>query len=711
MRCPACHTPVPETSRFCPACGRSVPARADDAQDLYSRLAQGVEHLAAAQDSLRAGFDAAADHLQDLKLLLSQVKGLEAEAFTPPPPVIEAPAAREPQALPPSEPTVQPEAEQPLFEEPSSPLTEDSGPPPIPTARPQEAPAPSRPSVSKAPDRPREQSGFEIALGQKWLLIIGIVVMIFGVGYFLKYSFDQGWISPPVRVAMAYGWGLAMLVAGEIARRKGFRTFGLYVIGGAVAVLYFSAFAGYRIYDLVGPATSFGVMIAITLSAVLFALLYDSPGLAALALVGGFLTPVLLSTGEDHQMTLMTYMTVLNAGILSLAFFKRWTLLHYLGLAATHVLYLTWLLTYNTPPVQDKFWAALIFLNLFFLIYCVIPVLYDLRSRNQGASHAGYMLIPNLLFCFVVSQVLVQNAYDDDWGAAVCFGHAAILLALYAALHIKGKHRQPTFLIMGILLGLLLLPAVSFITSDHRATLYWITLALASFLYARQYARTLPMVWFHVFMTLATVKFLFHDYGVVFHLASSDSSAYYALMNNTSFGLHFEPFFRYLLSERLFTSALLVGSLLLAALLGRGLSFGAGRRKGPGLSPLTGFYGSVFLSVLLIMLSVECSALIHDLAPAATMTSLSVLWTICSVMLMVAGFRLPSLALRIVSFCLFGITLTKVFLLDMAQVSTPFRIMSFLILGTLLVGTSFLYYKFKPRVLGIAAPSRSPDNH
>ena len=721
MHCPHCQATVPDASTFCPACGKRMILPEEGTRELHQRLIQGMERLAAAQESLRSGLDAAGQHLNELKDILAKL----------PEPAAEPMPSRPVQSMEPMQP-VQPSQPEPVapVESKPEPATEPSAATSAApsmaiswpgdedqqaTPGPQRGEAPSGVPHRGAPQRGapvaprRKESGFEVALGQKLLLVIGLVLVIFGMGFFLKYSFDQGWIPPWLRVAMAYGWGLVMIAAGEITRRKGYRTFGLYVLGGGIAVLYFAAFAGYRIYELLGPTPSFGVMIAVTLAAIAMAVLYDSLGLAVLALAGGFLTPVLLSTGEDQQVTLMAYMTILNGGILSLALFKRWSLLNYLGLAATHLLYLTWLLTHNMPLIEEKNLVALVFINVFFLIYTVIPFVYDIMVKDKGVAHAGFMLIPNVIFCFTISQILVLNFYDEEWGALVCWGYAAVLAVLCEVLVSLKKDRTATFVTSGVFLGLTLIPAMLFITSDHQATIYWVAVALCFYFIATKLGKILFMVWCHVFMGLALFKFLFNDYAEVFGLTATDTSAYYELMNNTSFGLHFQPAYSFLLNGRLLTTAIMASALLLATLIGRRHSMGGGPHKGPGPSPLAGLYSALLMFFMFVALTVECSALVHDLVPAATMTSLSVLWTVISVVLMIIGFRLPSMALRIVALCLFGVTLAKVFLLDMAQVSTPFRIVSFLILGTLLVGTSFLYYKFKHRLLGQEALPGKPQ--
>jgi uncharacterized membrane protein len=150
----------------------------------------------------------------------------------------------------------------------------------------------------------------EVQFGQKWLLLVGIAITVLGLGFFLKYAFEQNWIGPAGRVALAYLTAAGFLGVGESARRRGITPFGLYLVGGGIAALYLRNFAASQIYALIGQATAFGFMILVTLLAGGLSLLYDVMWLSIVGLIGGFLTPVLLSTGQDHQIALMSYMTM-----------------------------------------------------------------------------------------------------------------------------------------------------------------------------------------------------------------------------------------------------------------------------------------------------------------------------------------------------------------------------------------------------------------
>ncbi len=199
--------------------------------------------------------------------------------------------------------------------------------------------APSQPRPLDFASEPSFNRPTEVQVGQKWLLISGIAITVLGLGFFLKYAFEQHWVGPAGRVVLSYLASAAFLGAGEHFRRKEAKTFGLYLLGGGIAALYLTTFAASQIYDLIGPLPAFGLMTLITTLAATLSLLYDTKWLSVLGLIGGFLTPIVLSTGRDNQLALMSYMTLLNAGILAIAVFKQWTVLNFLGFGFTWLLF------------------------------------------------------------------------------------------------------------------------------------------------------------------------------------------------------------------------------------------------------------------------------------------------------------------------------------------------------------------------------------
>lgn len=518
----------------------------------------------------------------------------------------------------------------------------------------------------------------EIKFGQKWLLIAGVVLTVLAVGWFLKYSFEKNWVTPAGRVAMSYLTAMAFLGCGEFFRRKDFETFGLYLIGGGIATLYFSTFAAFQIYHLLSQGPAFGVMILVTLLAGCLALVYDTKWLALLGLIGGFLTPVILSTGQDNQVVLMTYMVILNAGILSIAFFKQWRLLNYLGLFFTWTLFSGWFFEHYE---LQKFWRTIVFLNIFFGIYAFVPFAYHL-VKERGEKLLGIGLItPNsftaLAYCFAI----IKERFQVEYVSIITVLYAAIFL--WMAWMIYNRHREnlEAYVMMLGKAMLFLVLTIPILFSANWITFFWAIQASVLLWASVKLKNRYLYISFSLLMLLTLLKFFFYDTPEVFHFRLSS--------------VKFMRGYARLLLERLITSVVVLGALFQSSRMISKQGTSAGLMEGKDAV----FWWSLFGIALFCVLNIETGAFFHDYLPNARFAAISVLWALFSIGLMALGFMRNISVLRQCAIGLFAVTMIKVFFVDMANVSTPYRIISFLILGLMLIIASYLYYRFKDSIL------------
>jgi uncharacterized membrane protein len=554
----------------------------------------------------------------------------------------------------------------------------------IPHEAPQEIPAKEEVPVSKPKeDTPR----FEIRLGQKWLLIVGIVTIVFGVGYFLKYSFERGWIGPAGRVAISYLWGIVLLVAGNQFRKK-FEIFGLYLIGGGIAVLYFSTFAAFQIYHLFAQIPSFSIMIIITIFASILSIVYDTKWLAVLGLIGGFLTPIMLSTGQDNQIALMTYMTILNLGLLGIAFYKKWDLLNILGFICTYLLYTLWFMSHYA---DSKFWPAIIFLNIFYLIYSIVPFAYQFFRMDVERLKGFLIITPNSFIAFGYSYFMIKKYFSLEWVSVISISYAVVFLLMASYLFLKNRQKQDAFTVLVAKSALFLIITVPIIFSKHWITIFWAAQAVSLFWMGIKLDKRSLIQGAYLLLAGTLGKFLFYDYITVFRFSIDY--------------LSIRDAYTYLLVERYITSIFLLIILYVFASLARKYFVGVISLFSKIHEDFPFIFGTMGV-LLFIILNIETSSFFYDYLLPARFAAISVLWTVFSVVLMIQGFRENKSLLRIVSLGLFLITLIKVFLFDMANISTPYRIISFIILGIMLVGTSYLYYKFKDRIIDAISEDR-----
>ncbi len=248
---------------------------------------------------------------------------------------------------------------------PASPLGERQIPIPAPPVAPAAGPEPTRPlPKGGSPD-------LESRIGSHWLNRIGIAAVLIGASYFLKFAFDNNWIGPSGRVAIGLLAGVAIVVWSEVFRRRNYLIFSYSLKAVGIGILYLSLYAAFQVYSLIPGGVAFAMMLAVTAATTVMAWTQDAEILAAFALIGGFTTPMLLSTGENREVALFAYVTVLNLGALTLVVLKPWRRLLVLSYAGTLVLYVGW---YASFYDSSQLHMTVGFATLFFAIFAVAPL-------------------------------------------------------------------------------------------------------------------------------------------------------------------------------------------------------------------------------------------------------------------------------------------------------------------------------------------------
>src|SRR3954447_4619400 len=141
-------------------------------------------------------------------------------------------------------------------------------------------------------------------------------------------------------LGLVMGVGLLTLCEHRIARRYSITANSLGAAG--IVALFSTFFAAHTLWHLVGATATFGLLVMVTAVAVLLAIRHDSLFIALLGLVGGFATPALLSTGEDHPYGLFGYLLLLNVGLAWVALRKSWPVLSVLSLTFTFLYQWGW---------------------------------------------------------------------------------------------------------------------------------------------------------------------------------------------------------------------------------------------------------------------------------------------------------------------------------------------------------------------------------
>ena len=276
---------------------------------------------------------------------------------TPPPPVVVAPPSTPVIPAPPAV-VAPPPSPLPVVPSPASATPPFSKTPEVPRApdvpRTPEAPrAPKAPKAPKAPEAPQAPTlqppwsfDLERFVGVRLFSAVAGIALVFAAVFFLRYSIDQGWLQPRVRVVIGVVVAIALLV---VCDRKAARRYALLanaMDGAAIAILFATFFAAHSSWDLIPSGAAFALLALVTLTAVVLAIRHESLFIAVLGLLGGFATPILLSADENRPISLFGYLLLLNIGLAWVAYRKRWSSLAILTLVFTTMYQWGWVAKY-----------------------------------------------------------------------------------------------------------------------------------------------------------------------------------------------------------------------------------------------------------------------------------------------------------------------------------------------------------------------------
>ena len=316
-------------------------------------------------------------------------------------------------------------------------------PQPVYWAPPQPVPAPRpAPAASSAPQEaprwtlPTTREGWEELIGGNLFNRIGAIAVVIGLALALLYAIQEGIITPPLRIALGYAVGIALLLFGYRSHRRGMTTFAQGLIGAGIAVCYLCGYASYvpavvGAFDadpMVGYPAAFILMTAAAILAFQQAILYDSLAVALLGWVGGFLTPFILRSGNDNVLGLLTYLAFLTLGMVALVIWRdRWAVLEPLTLVTTYLIYLV--LSLLMPGAFSSAGNAPIAAGFLIAIWAMFHAA-DLYRAYQRVHSDGRQVFAalNLAMMWALLYLTLNPLYHDGI-AAVSLGMGVVYFA------------------------------------------------------------------------------------------------------------------------------------------------------------------------------------------------------------------------------------------------------------------------------------------
>jgi uncharacterized membrane protein len=346
----------------------------------------------------------------------------------------------------------------------------------------------------------------EFFIGGNTLVRVGVLILFFGVAFLLRYLAEHTNVPIQFRLSGVACGGVALLVLGWRlrARRPGYA---LALQGGAIGILYLTAFAALRLYSLLPPAAGFAIFVLLAAFSALLAVLQNSQAFALLAVTGGFLAPILASTGQGSHVVLFSYYAIVNASILVIAWYKTWRPLNFAGFAFTFVISTAWgVLHYNS----SLFASTEPFLVLFFALYVAIAILFSIRQPPQLRGYVdGTLVFGTPMAAFGHQSAMLHDRPMALALSAVILGVVYFLMAW--VLHRQKRSSQRLLVEAFMALGVVFFTVATPLALDGRQTgATWALEAAALVWIGARQSRVLPRL-LGVILQIAAGVLLWND--------------------------------------------------------------------------------------------------------------------------------------------------------------------------------------------------------
>ena len=638
MKCPNCQRENEPTSRFCIFCGSLLPAPEAESS---SEPAQGPGDTSPEQA------------LQEEVRRLGELVALMNERLA---------ALERTQAIP--APSLEPTPAPPTAA--------------IPTREAVPVPAKKVPPREGKPAKVKERE-WEQILGGNWLARIGVLALVIGAAFFLKFAFDNWLHDPAARVILGIVAGLALLGVGHYWQRR-YPILAQAISGGGIAILFLSIFAASGIYGLIHFYAAFGFLLLVSVASAALALRYNSMALAVIGILGAFIAPFILVVSKvggpgavqaGQSFWLLVYIMVVDVGVLALSTFRNWRWFTLLALVGSLATFGVW---YDRFGDEASLLTSLGSLTLIFLIFVGATTLYHYvwRRAAQGFDYA--LMVINAASYFGISYALMWDNLQVWLG-----GFSLLLALLYGGLAYVAIRRGPENVRLGFFaLGIALvfvtvaIPVQLLQLGFTAWTIAWAAEgAVLMWLSFRLRMPQLRVFGYIVFAGVA-LRLLFFDHMV-------DVRTFQPVLN--------ERFLAFLVS----IAALYLTGYLLRQKRGTLRDW---EEHAWSVYPIF-FVAANFFTLWLL----SAEAVNYFDTPLA----LTAVWAIYAVILLVVGMIKQWRSVRLAALALLAIPIIKVFVYDVFALKELYRIIAFVGLGVLLLASAYLYQRYSKSIRGFIA--------
>ena len=316
------------------------------------------------------------------------------------------------------------------------------------------------------------RSNIERFIGENLINKIGIAVTVIGVGIGTKYAIDHQLVSPLVRIILGYLVGFGLLFFAVWLKRQ-YANFSAVLLSGSMAIMYFITYAAFSFYGFYPQLLTFILMVAITFVTVTAALRYNREIIAIGGMVGAFAIPFLLSEDSKNVMIFFSYITIINSGILVIAFKRYWKPLYISSFVLTWGIYMSWYS--ESYSSEEDFAHALSFLLIFFSLFYLTFLAYKLLKEEKFNFFDILLLLLNSFIFYGLGYSILYNHHPGEnltglFTAGNALIHLMVSLVIYRK---KLADRNLFYLVSGLAIVFLTI-AVPVQLNGNWVTLLWI---------------------------------------------------------------------------------------------------------------------------------------------------------------------------------------------------------------------------------------------
>ncbi|MDD5055978.1 MAG: DUF2339 domain-containing protein [Candidatus Peribacteraceae bacterium] len=591
-------------------------------------------------------------------------------------------------------------------------------------------------AATKAASPSQKGKSFEEQVGGRVFQWVGIGALVIALLFFMKWSFESGLIGPTGRTMLGYIFSGAAIIAGDRLRQK-YGIWSLAFTGGGALGSFVVTSIALHTYRLFPEPIAIVIYILTTFVVCLLSGYYGSIPLAVFGIAGGFLTPVLVG-GGGNTLGLLSYVLILDVGILALGHVRQWRWLNAFGLIGTGIYEV-----YALFDMQFDRSYAFMFIAAFFVIYVLVPYIYNLLKQQKSEPPDLVILLGNALLHFglILGWLERTPGLRDNYDALVSLGFAVVFLVFATEVYRRNKNDTPLVLgslALTVLFATLMIPLqlggawVPLAWSVEGAFLLWVAMTLKDIRIQRfaWVVMAAAYVWYFFvpqdvmtadgFMHLSTVYQISGLYLFLGWTALFVGFAFVGLTRDDHREQHVVPFIlvgiialvlAFMLNlfmeyessltwiQRLIQAAALIGGSYIVLI----QASQQWSRLSPDERRAFGFLG---VGVQIVTLTYLTTELVHAVDANLLFTGfdhpyqilnvgISILWAVYGAVALIIGVVKQWKPLRLFSLVLLLIAMAKLTLVDFFGLGTGPRVIGFTVLGGLLVAASFLYQSNK----------------